>query len=48
MNVLNPHLKFQSQSVAKPYFVFALMLFVGQIIFGRMHGHRRSKCGASG
>ncbi|WP_120994597.1 cbb3-type cytochrome c oxidase subunit I [Stutzerimonas urumqiensis] len=38
MNVLNPHLKFQSQSVAKPYFVFALMLFVGQIIFGLIMG----------
>ena len=29
MSIMNPHLKFQSQAVAKPYFVFALMLFVG-------------------
>lgn len=34
MSILNPHLKFQSQKVALPYFVFAMMLFVGQIIFG--------------
>ena len=26
-------LKYQSQAVAKPYFVFALILFVGQILF---------------
>jgi nitric oxide reductase subunit B len=31
---MNPHLIFASQAVAKPYFVFALMLFAGQIIFG--------------
>lgn len=34
MTTANPHLKFASQAVAKPYFVFALMLFVGQILFG--------------
>jgi nitric oxide reductase subunit B len=34
MTIANPHLKFASQAVAKPYFVFALMLFVGQILFG--------------
>ncbi len=38
MSILNPHLKFQSQAVAKPYFVFALMLFVGQILFGLIMG----------
>ncbi|MGR5066316.1 cbb3-type cytochrome c oxidase subunit I [Photobacterium sp. DNB22_13_2] len=31
-------LKFQSQSVAKPYFVFALILFTGQILFGLIMG----------
>ncbi|SFC01394.1 cbb3-type cytochrome c oxidase subunit I [Pseudoalteromonas denitrificans] len=31
-------LKFQSQSVAKPYFIFALMLFTGQILFGLVMG----------
>ncbi|MBS7326611.1 MAG: cbb3-type cytochrome c oxidase subunit I, partial [Thiopseudomonas sp.] len=30
--------KFESQKVAKPYFVFALMLFVGQILFGLIMG----------
>ena len=34
MSLLNPHLKFQSQKVALPYFVFAMMLFVGQVLFG--------------
>lgn len=34
MTTMNPYLKFQSQAVAKPYFVFALMLFLGQILFG--------------
>ncbi|BCD84449.1 hypothetical protein PSm6_08560 [Pseudomonas solani] len=34
----NPYLKFASQAVAKPYFVFALMLFVGQILFGLIMG----------
>ncbi|HLV18990.1 MAG TPA: cbb3-type cytochrome c oxidase subunit I [Pseudomonas sp.] len=34
MSILNPHLKFQSQKVALPYFVFAMILFVGQILFG--------------
>ncbi|MBO3277940.1 cbb3-type cytochrome c oxidase subunit I [Pseudomonas schmalbachii] len=34
----NPSLKFASQAVAKPYFVFALMLFVGQILFGLIMG----------
>ena len=38
MSILNPHLKFQSQAVAKPYFVFALILFVGQILFGLIMG----------
>lgn len=38
MSVTNPHLKFASQAVAKPYFVFALMLFVGQILFGLIMG----------
>ncbi|MGF1863605.1 cbb3-type cytochrome c oxidase subunit I, partial [Photobacterium profundum] len=31
-------LKFQSQSVATPYFIFALILFTGQIIFGLVMG----------
>ncbi|QQX79781.1 cbb3-type cytochrome c oxidase subunit I [Shewanella sp. KX20019] len=31
-------LKFQSQSVATPYFVFALVLFAGQIVFGLIMG----------
>ncbi|MFT7054127.1 MAG: nitric oxide reductase subunit B [Psychromonas sp.] len=31
-------LKFKSQIVAKPYFIFALMLFVGQILFGLVMG----------
>ncbi len=31
-------LKFQSQSVAKPYFAFALVLFLGQILFGLVMG----------
>lgn len=34
----NPYLKFTSQKVAKPYLVFALMLFVGQILFGLVMG----------
>lgn len=38
MGIINPHLKFQSQAVAKPYFVFALILFVGQILFGLIMG----------
>ncbi|PKM01335.1 MAG: nitric-oxide reductase large subunit, partial [Gammaproteobacteria bacterium HGW-Gammaproteobacteria-6] len=38
MSSINPHLKFQSQAVAKPYFVFALILFVGQILFGLIMG----------
>lgn len=38
MSTANPYLKFASQSVAKPYFVFALMLFFGQIIFGLIMG----------
>lgn len=38
MTTTNPHLKFASQAVAKPYFVFALMLFVGQILFGLIMG----------
>jgi len=31
-------MKFQSQAVAKPYFIFALTLFVGQILFGLIMG----------
>ncbi|MFD2228989.1 cbb3-type cytochrome c oxidase subunit I [Alkalimarinus sediminis] len=31
-------MKFQSQSVAMPYFIFALALFVGQIVFGLIIG----------
>jgi len=31
-------LKYQSQAVAKPYFIFALILFVGQILFGLVMG----------
>lgn len=38
MNIANPHLKFASQAVAKPYFVFALLLFLGQILFGLIMG----------
>ena len=38
MTTANPYLKFASQSVAKPYFTFALLLFVGQILFGLIMG----------
>jgi nitric oxide reductase subunit B len=38
MTIANPHLKFASQAVAKPYFVFALILFLGQIVFGLIMG----------
>ncbi|MBY4676466.1 cbb3-type cytochrome c oxidase subunit I [Marinobacterium arenosum] len=31
-------MKFESQSVAKPYFIFALALFTGQILFGLIMG----------
>ncbi len=31
-------MKFQSQAVAMPYFIFALVLFVGQILFGLVMG----------
>ena len=31
-------LKYQSQVVAKPYFIFAMILFVGQILFGLLMG----------
>jgi nitric oxide reductase subunit B len=31
-------LKYQSQAVAKPYFIFAMVLFVGQILFGLIMG----------
>jgi len=31
-------MKYQSQAVAKPYFIFALALFVGQIVFGLIIG----------
>ncbi|MCK9534062.1 MAG: cbb3-type cytochrome c oxidase subunit I [Pseudomonas sp.] len=34
----NPYLKFASQKVAMPYLVFALILFVGQILFGLIMG----------
>ncbi|MCJ8170832.1 cbb3-type cytochrome c oxidase subunit I [Atopomonas sediminilitoris] len=35
---MNAHLKYASQSVATPYFVFALILFAGQILFGLIMG----------
>lgn len=38
MTASNPYLKFDSQAVAKPYFVFAMMLFCGQIVFGLVMG----------
>jgi nitric oxide reductase subunit B len=31
-------MKFTSQQVAKPYFIFALLLFAGQIVFGLLMG----------
>ena len=31
-------MKYQSQAVAKPYFVFAMILFVGQVLFGLILG----------
>lgn len=31
-------MKYESQQVAKPYFIFALILFAGQIIFGLIMG----------
>jgi len=31
-------LKYQSQAVATPYFIFAMILFVGQILFGLLMG----------
>ena len=31
-------MKFESQKVAKPYFIFALILFTGQILFGLIMG----------
>ena len=31
-------MKFQSQAVAKPYFIAAIALFIGQIIFGLVMG----------
>ena len=31
-------MKYESQAVAKPYFVFALILFAGQILFGLIIG----------
>ncbi len=31
-------MKYQSQAVSKPYFIFALALFVGQIVFGLIIG----------
>ena len=38
MTTVNPHLKFASQAAAKPYFIFALILFVGQVLFGLIMG----------
>jgi nitric oxide reductase subunit B len=35
---INFIMKFESQSVAKPYFIFALILFAGQILFGLLMG----------
>ena len=34
----NPVLKYKSQAVAKPYFIAAIGLFVGQIVFGLIMG----------
>ena len=34
----NPVLKYQSQAVAKPYFIAAIGLFIGQIVFGLVMG----------
>ena len=34
----NSFIKYQSQAVAKPYFIAALGLFVGQILFGLIMG----------
>ena len=34
----NPLLKYQSQAVAKPYFIAAIGLFIGQIVFGVVMG----------
>ena len=31
-------MKYQSQAVAKPYFIVAIALFVGQILFGTIIG----------
>ncbi len=31
-------MKYQSQAVAKPYFAFAMLLFIGQIVFGLVLG----------
>ena len=31
-------MKFESQKVAMPYFIFALILFTGQILFGLIMG----------
>ncbi|RMF16648.1 MAG: nitric-oxide reductase large subunit [Gammaproteobacteria bacterium] len=31
-------MQYQSQAVAKPYFIFALMLFAGQVLFGLIMG----------
>lgn len=31
-------MKYQSQAVAKPYFIFALLLFAGQVLFGLVLG----------
>ncbi|HOK11055.1 MAG TPA: nitric-oxide reductase large subunit, partial [Ottowia sp.] len=33
-----PTLKYQSQAVAKPYFIAAIALFIGQILFGLVMG----------
>ncbi|MFO7704735.1 MAG: hypothetical protein R6V43_06320, partial [Halopseudomonas sp.] len=31
-------MKYASQAEAKPYFVFAIILFIGQIVFGLILG----------
>ncbi len=33
-----PTLKYQSQAVSKPYFIAAIALFIGQILFGLVMG----------
>ena len=31
-------MKYQSQAVAKPYFIFAIILFAAQVLFGLILG----------